>query len=132
MNDIEKYIAEMEEQKSRLKEWLSSENLEYAKGKTREEIFNLFDNTPLPIAMLPLYYLQFFNDTTDDNKIYSGKAYYLDHAVNHHPDVNIDVYLNLQEIFIRRKHFFSAWNSIIKKMSINSIFIIFYFIFIVL
>ena len=100
MNDIEKYIAEMEEQKSRLKEWLSSENLEYAKGKTREEIFNLFDNTPLPIAMLPLYYLQFFNDTTDDNKIYSGKAYYLDHAVNHHPDVNIDVYLNLQEIFL--------------------------------
>jgi phosphoribosylformylglycinamidine (FGAM) synthase-like amidotransferase family enzyme len=79
-------------------EWVSQDNIEKAKGKTREEIFNLFGNQLEPIAYLPYPYLSYLDTEIADNRIYCGKGYFLDHAVNHHPEVNPVEYLNIQQI----------------------------------
>ena len=90
---------EIQEQQNRLKEWLSQENIRKARGRRREHIFSVFDNEPQPIAYLPKGYLAHFAGKISDNRIYSGQAYLIDHAVNHHPDMAPEAYLNLQEMF---------------------------------
>ena len=91
-------LAEIRAMEERVTEWLSPENLTEAKGKTREQIFAMFGNQPVPIAFLPEQYLQFFDGATGDNRVYSGKGYFLDHAVNHHPEIGAAEYGSLQEI----------------------------------
>jgi hypothetical protein len=78
--------------------WLSEENLNKAKGKTRAELFNEFGNTLEPIAYIDPAYLPYLGDNIIDNRVYSGKGYFIDHAVNHHPEVKIEDYDNIQEI----------------------------------
>jgi hypothetical protein len=82
----------------RITEWISRENIEKAKGKTRGEIFCLFGNELEPIAYLPYAYLSFLDTEIVDNRIYCGKGYFLDHAVNHHPEVDPAKYCNIQQI----------------------------------
>ena len=93
----ENSTEEIREQQQRIRDWLAQENLEKAKGKTREEIFREFDNTPQPVAWLPSGYLQHFTGKTNDNRIYSGQAYFLDHAVNSHRDIPVEAYENIQD-----------------------------------
>jgi hypothetical protein len=52
---------ERRETKARIDEWLSVENLNMARGKTRREIFNLFDNSLKPIAYVPARYLKYLD-----------------------------------------------------------------------
>ncbi len=47
----------------------------------------------MPKAYLPL----FEGDATDD-KVYSGKGYFIDHAVNHHANVPVSEYDNIQVV----------------------------------
>lgn len=82
----------------RIREWLSPENLAQAQGKTREEIFAMFGNELEPIAVLPPQYLHYFRQAGSDNRIYSGKGYFIDHAVNHHPEVSSERYQDIQLI----------------------------------
>lgn len=101
-NDIEKCIiteAEKEEFNKRIMDWLSDENLEKAKGKTRQEIFEEFDSvTPYPIAYIPEKYMVVFDEGIMDNRVYSSQAYFVDHAVNNHPDIIKGKYLLIQEV----------------------------------
>ncbi|MDR0711178.1 MAG: hypothetical protein LBF67_02365 [Prevotellaceae bacterium] len=43
-------------------------------------------------------YLQYLGNNINDNRVYSGKGYFIDHAVNHHPEVPLSDYQNIQEI----------------------------------
>ena len=51
---------EKQEMKNRITDWLSEENLKWAEGKTREEIFEKFGNELQPIAVIPDKYLKIF------------------------------------------------------------------------
>ena len=101
-NNIEKCIiseSEKDEFNRRIMDWLSDENLEEARGKTRQEIFNEFDCvTPCPIAYIPEKYMVVFDESIVDNRVYSSQAYFVDHAVNNHPDINKEKYLLIQEV----------------------------------
>lgn len=101
-NDMEKFIiteAEKEEFSKRIMDWLSDENLEKARGKTRRKIFDEFDSvTPYPIAYIPEKYMVVFDEGIKDNRVYSSQAYFVDHAVNNHPDIIKGKYLLIQEV----------------------------------
>ena len=102
LNDIVKYFiseTEKEEFSERIMNWLSDENLERAKGKTRQEIFLEFDcENPQPIAYIPGEYVVSFDEEMLDNRVYSSQAYFIDHAVNNHPNINKGKYLLIQDV----------------------------------
>ena len=83
---------------TRIREWLSGDNLQKAEGMSREEIFEQFGNTPEPIAYVPVKYLSVFGDDVRDNRIYCGKGYFIDHALNHHPEVTMSEYDLIQSV----------------------------------
>lgn len=89
---------EMRNIQQRLKEWVSPESIESARGKSRDEIFRLFGNELEPIAVIPDKYVRMFGSDVMDNRVYSGKGYFIDHAVNHHPEVALEDYRKLQDI----------------------------------
>jgi hypothetical protein len=82
----------------RISKWLSKANLQKAKGKTREEIFKEFGNELEPIAYINPEYLQHLGENLKDNRVYSGKGYFIDHAVNHHPEITPEEYGRIQDI----------------------------------
>lgn len=89
---------EKAEAAQRVQEWLSEENLAWAQGKNRDEIVARFGDELETVALLPEAYLDYFAGKSADNKVYSGKGYFIDHAVNHHPDIAPEEYGNLQAI----------------------------------
>ncbi|MDR2729516.1 MAG: hypothetical protein LBB81_01295 [Treponema sp.] len=86
-------IAEMEKN---LNEYTDA--FEKAGKQDSKTLFAKYDNTPRPIAFIPQEYLRYFKKETADNRIYTGLAYFLDHAINHHPDITLDDYRNIQKI----------------------------------
>jgi hypothetical protein len=98
--------VEISEMKDRISRWVSQESIEKAqeliegktKGEARKAIFKNFDNELKPISYIPEQYLPHFNGNATDNKVYSGMAYFVDHAVNHHPEITIQDYGRLHEI----------------------------------
>ena len=86
-----------QEMKHRVQNWLSSENLNWAEGKTREEIFNHFGNELKPIAIVPVGYMKYF-DGVSSNAVFSGMGYFVDHAINHHPEEAADEYNKIQDV----------------------------------
>jgi hypothetical protein len=82
----------------RISNWLSPENLSEAKGKTRGEIFTQFGNEYEPIANINPEYLKYLGDDISDPIVYSGKGYFIDHAVNHHPEIDPIEYTKIPEI----------------------------------
>ncbi|MBO4511923.1 MAG: hypothetical protein J5746_04090 [Victivallales bacterium] len=89
---------EAEEMQNRIRDWLKPENLEMARGKTRAEIFEMFGNELQPIAFIPQIYLPYLNAGINDNRVYSGAGYFIEHAVNHHPEVDASSYDNIQAV----------------------------------
>ena len=83
---------------ARIREWLSDENLEWAEGKTLDEILEHFGNELQPIAVIPTGYLKYLGDKATDTHVYCGKGYFIDHAVNHHDEEPIEEYLKIQDI----------------------------------
>ncbi|MDR2490390.1 MAG: DUF1566 domain-containing protein [Spirochaetaceae bacterium] len=69
-----------------------------AAGKKRDEICELFGNTPEPIAKIHEEYTKYLDPTIKDSTVYCGKGYFIDHAVNHHPEVAILEYQKIPEI----------------------------------
>ncbi|MBQ0077208.1 MAG: hypothetical protein KBS55_01035 [Bacteroidales bacterium] len=62
----------------------------------REISFSLFPNDPEPIGIIDSGYLPYFNDIgITDNIIYSGKAYFVDHALFSHPEIKTEEYEHL-------------------------------------
>ncbi|MDR2476175.1 MAG: phosphoribosylformylglycinamidine synthase subunit PurQ, partial [Treponema sp.] len=90
--------TELHQMKERITEWISDNNIEKAKGKTRGALFSLFGNKLEPIASVPYNYLSFFDPDISDNRVYCGKGYFIDHAINHHPEVNPAEYTNIPEL----------------------------------
>ena len=92
-----KHEAEVE-LPNRLAQWLSKENIEKAQGKSRAEIIKEFGNEPQAIAYIPMQFLPLVDSNLRDNRVYSGMGYFLDHAVNHHPNIAADKYQNIQQV----------------------------------
>lgn len=90
--------AEVQAMQERVKSWLSAENLEWANGKTRDEILEHFGNNPQAMAYIPIEYVSLLGEDITDNRVYSGMGYFIDHAVNHHPKTNKEKYDNIQEV----------------------------------
>ncbi|MBR3625336.1 MAG: hypothetical protein IKN48_03170, partial [Bacteroidaceae bacterium] len=92
-------VDEIREMQDRVREWLSEDYLNQARGLSREDIFELFDgDTPYPIAYVPEESLTYLSDGISDNRIYSSMGYFIDHAVNHHPSIPVEQYKNIQDV----------------------------------
>lgn len=87
-----------ETRSNRIREWLSDANLEWAEGKTKDEIIAHFGNELQPIAVMPSGYLKYLGEDVTDNHVYSGMGYFIDHAVNHHDEEPVEEYLKIQDI----------------------------------
>lgn len=79
-----------------LMEWANQTTFDEADGLDGNQIFEKYENEPMPIAVLPKESLIAFNNVTDRN-IYSGKAYFIDHMVNHHNELDVSEYENFQD-----------------------------------
>jgi hypothetical protein len=90
--------AEVKIIQQRLIDWLSEENIQWATGKTRDEIQEKFGNNAMPIAYIPVKYLKLLGDDVIDNRVYSGMSYFIDHAVNHHPNISKEKYQYIQKV----------------------------------
>ena len=94
----EEELATRKDNLERIHEWLTPENMDWARGKSREEIFDHFGNKLEPVSIMPKAYLPLFEAEPTDDKVYSGKGYFIDHAVNHHANVPVSEYDNIQEV----------------------------------
>ena len=94
------FQSRVSSQKERLEVWLKPSEIETARGKTRGEIEAIFGTELEDIATVPDAYLKaIFGDRVTDPRVYTSKAYFLDHVVNHHaPDVLPGDYLQIQNI----------------------------------
>ncbi len=91
-----KEIYEKNTAYTNLMEWANQTTFDEADGLDGSQIFEKYDNEPIPIAVLPKETLIAFDNVTDRN-IYSGKAYFIDHMVNHHNELDVSEYENFQE-----------------------------------
>jgi len=89
-------ITKITETEKNLNEY--TDVLKKAEKQDRETLFKNYDNTPKSIAFIPQEYLQYFKKETTDNRVYTGLAYFLDHAINRHPDITLEDYRNIQKI----------------------------------
>jgi phosphoribosylformylglycinamidine (FGAM) synthase-like amidotransferase family enzyme len=81
-----------------ISEWLSEKNITTARGKSREEIFLIFGNELKPVFLMSAAYVPYLDPEIRDNHVYCGMGYFLDHAVNHHPEVEMTEYTKIQDI----------------------------------
>ena len=86
-----------EDIKNKLSSWANKTIFEEAEGLSREEIFQKYTNSLEPIAYIDHEKLKLF-DPIKDSYIYCGKAYFIDHMVNQHPELDIEDYQHIQEI----------------------------------
>lgn len=89
--------GEKKDLQERILGWLTDENIEWAEGKDINEVIEHFGNTPEPIAVMPPIVRKNV-PSLDGDYLYCGKAYMIDHHANHHPELDIDEYINIQTI----------------------------------
>ena len=89
---------EAKEFPKRMQDWLSEENLSKARGKSRDEILEMFGSEPQPVAFVPKEALSVLGEGITDNRIYSSMGYFIDHAVNHHPAIAAEKYNLIQDV----------------------------------
>ena len=77
--------------------WLTDENIEWAEGKDLNELIEHFGNNLEPIAVMPTI-VRNNVPSLDGDYLYCGKAYMIDHHANHHPELDISEYTNIQTI----------------------------------
>lgn len=65
---------------------------------SREACFVKFPRKHIAIATLPEHFADAFEVAPVDLKIYVGEGYFIDHALNHHPDVEDVIYRSIEEI----------------------------------
>jgi len=81
-----------------IEQWLLPCNLFEAAGKSRSEIFTVFGNEYEPVGKIPACYLKYLGDEVKDTAVYSGKGYFIDHCVNHHPEIETAEYAKIHDI----------------------------------
>lgn len=69
-----------------------------APGIAKAEIYHALPTGHRPIGELPAALASAFKTPPTDLTIYVGEAYFVDHCLNHHPDVPDAVYRRLDEI----------------------------------
>ena len=52
----------------------------------------------MPIAYIPIDYISLLDAEIEDNRVYSGMGYFIDHAVNHHANIAKEKYKNIQVV----------------------------------
>ena len=94
------FQALVSRQKEKLSSWLEPSELEAAKGKTRSELEFIYGKELEDIATVPEAYLKaIFGEGITDPRVYTSKAYFVDHVVNHHAaDVFAADYHEIQSI----------------------------------
>ena len=94
------FQSRVSRQKERIEAWLKPSEIETARGKTREEIEAIFGTELEDIGTVPDVYLKaIFGEGITDPRVYTSKAYFLDHVVNHHAaDVFPEDYRQIQNI----------------------------------
>ncbi len=65
---------------------------------TREAIYAALPKRHEPIATLPSAAQAAFKEPPKSLKIYAGEAYFVDHCLNHHPDVPNAIYRQMDSI----------------------------------
>ena len=78
---------------NRIRKWLNSESIRKAQGKSDREIALEFGTELLPIGEVPIEAMDFFG--LDDSHVYSSESYFLDHAVNHHSELEQSDYMKM-------------------------------------
>lgn len=101
---------------SKLKSWLTPENISWAEGKDLNESIEKFGNDVEPIAILPSVLKNYFPQLTS-LYLYSGKGYLIDHAANHHPELSIDDYENIQTVLDEYDDIKDLSNDKVKKIA---------------
>jgi hypothetical protein len=91
-------LQQIVEMQARVSGWVSPENIAKAKGQPLQATFNVFGKSLESIAYVPDYYTKRLSIQLKDNLVYSSKAYFIDHAANHHSEVPIEDYQRIQEI----------------------------------
>lgn len=76
--------------------WATEENKKWATGKTKNDVISKFGNKAEPIGLIPEHVKKLFNGISD-NKLYCGKGYFIDHMANHHGEIPVSFYKNLQK-----------------------------------
>ncbi len=90
-------LGKLNEMQSLVSSWLTDDNITWAKGKNLKDVIERFGNTLEPIAILPKAVVDNV-PFLDNNCVYCGKAYLIDHHANHHPEINVNEYKFIQEI----------------------------------
>lgn len=85
------YNEREKEYKKNINSWATQQNYDEAKKMSKKEIFEKFGKENKPIAEFDKKFLSFF-EKTKDTKIYCSKGYFIDHMVNHHPDIPVSEY----------------------------------------
>ena len=67
-------------------------------GVTKAEIYHALPKRHHPIAELPTVLAPAFKTRPTDLTIFVGEAYFVDHCLNHHPDVPDAIYRRLDKI----------------------------------
>ena len=78
-------------------DWLKEENLERFKGKSMSSIAEEMGRERKPVAEIPMIALEYFG--VSDPRVYSGPAYFIDHAFNKHYDLSVEDYIAMLETF---------------------------------
>ena len=84
------------EYEERIREWLSNENRERFKGKTLKEISDEVGSVYFPVGEVPDIAKEFFD--VDDPRVYSGAAYFMEHAFSRHPDLTVEDYVRMIDV----------------------------------
>lgn len=98
------------EYERRIREWLSNENRERFKGKTLKEIMAGFSPAYLPAGEVPSIAQEFFG--VDDPRVYSGAAYFMEHAFTRHPDLSVEDYVRMIDLFWDYENIYVDENSV--------------------
>lgn len=94
----------------RIDTWMTQENLDKANASMggvedanarRSAVFNAFaqvDNTLHPINYVPKEFLKYIWGEATDNRAYANMGYFIEHAVNHHPNIPAEKYHIIMDV----------------------------------
>lgn len=94
-----------QEMQQRMQDWLNDPDFDWAEAKELDDILNKFGNKLEPIAYIPSDWIgSIYGGEVKDNRIYCSKGYFIDHAVNHHPEIGKEDYNLIQEVLNNPDH----------------------------
>lgn len=93
----EGYPQRKSEYLNKIRRWLSKENYERFTGKTLAQISEVVGNNLEAIGEVPQEVQDYFS--VSDSRVYSGAAYFIEHAVNRHGELDVNDYVAMADVF---------------------------------